>query len=319
MADNILITGGFGNLGSWLTKYFLEKGNNVFVTTNSDRNILEIFKNVRIIKLDLAFPNDFNEELSNINFDVIIHGASYNEYSNKDFFWKSYRINSEGTSSLLNKIKLNNLRHFIYLSTYHVYGKNSGIIEESNPTLPLNDYANSHLSAENIIRQHAIVKKLPATILRLTNSYGAPIDPRTTKWDLLLNDLARMAFFENKLFLKSAPETYRDFVWMGDVSEIIYKLTISEPKKQGQLLNLSYGKSLSILEAAETIKKAYKIFKGIDIPLEYHKDNEISKKETFFQVKSELIKNIVQVKPKNKILEEAIKTFKVLENLEKIS
>ena len=105
-----------------------------------------------------------------------------------------------------------------------MYGKDFGTLEESTPTLPLNDYANSHLSAENIVRQHALVKKLPATILRLTNSYGAPIDPRTTKWGLLLNDLAKMAFYKERLSLKSSPDTYRDFIWMGDVAEIIYFL-----------------------------------------------------------------------------------------------
>ena len=56
---------------------------------------------------------------------------------------------------------------------------------------------------------------------------------------------------------------------------------------------------------------------GIDIPLEYPKVNKVSKKRTRIQVKSELLKSMVDVKLKNKISEEAIKTFKILENLEK--
>ena len=43
----ILITGGLGNLGSWLTNHFLNQGCSVTVISRSERNLI-INKNYKI-------------------------------------------------------------------------------------------------------------------------------------------------------------------------------------------------------------------------------------------------------------------------------
>ena len=37
----ILITGGMGNLGSWLTQYLSEEGHQIFVMASRKRKVLE--------------------------------------------------------------------------------------------------------------------------------------------------------------------------------------------------------------------------------------------------------------------------------------
>ena len=111
---------------------------------------------VKLIPLDLANPLNGFKNLRKYKFDAVIHLASCNDYDDKNYFWRSYRVNTEGTNSLIENLNFDNLKHFIYLSTYHVYGKNQGTISESLVTNPLNDYATSHLSAELIVRQHSI-------------------------------------------------------------------------------------------------------------------------------------------------------------------
>lgn len=311
MQNKILITGGFGTLGSYVTKYFLKLGYKVYVTSSSTNKIPDLFLGVKVIPLDLMNPFAGSDQINKLKFDIVIHLASYNEYLDKNYYWQSYRVNTEGTSSLINNLNLDNLKHFVYLSTYHVYGKNEGFINEDLVPKPLNDYAVSHLAAEFIVRQHSISSALPATIIRLTNSYGCPINKNKINKNLLLNDLALMALKEDKLTLKSAPNIRRDFICMSDVAKALQEITVyGKPKVSGQIFNLSYGKSISLLDAAKEIRKAYLIYKGKKINIEYTKD---FKKKDNLIIDSSSIYKLLSFKPKFRIVEEALKTFKLIE------
>ena len=311
MQKKMLITGGFGTLGSYITSYFLKLDYDVYVTTSSTRKIPELFSGVKVLYLDLTNPLEGFDQIKKFRFEIVIHLASYNEYLNKNYYWQSYRVNTEGTSSLIKNLDKFNLKHFIYLSTYHVYGKNKGFINEDLVPNPLNDYATSHLAAEFIVRQHSISSGFPATIIRLTNSYGCPINKNNVNWNLLLNDLALMAIKEEKLALKSAPNIRRDFICMSDVAKVLYEMTIYEkPKHYGHIFNLSFGKSISLLDAAKEIRKAYLIYKDKKIPIEYKKDFE--NKDDLI-IDSSLINKFISFKPKFRIVEEALKTFKLIQ------
>ena len=311
MQKKILITGGLGNLGSYITNSFLNLGYEVYITSSSKNRIPDFLSGVTIIPLQLTNPHKGFEQVKGLNFDSVIHLASYNKFLDKNYFWQSYRVNTEGTSSLIENLNIDHLKHFIYLSTYHVYGKNEGIITEEHRTNPLNDYATSHLAAEFIIRQHSLSSGLPATIFRLTNSYGCPVNFNNVNWDLILNNLAMMAIKEKKLILKSSPTIRRDFICMSDVAKALNEfVSMKKPNNSGKIFNLSYGKSISLLQAAEEIRKAYLIYKGVEIPIEYK--NNFNKSRNLI-VDSSLISKFISFKPQFRLMEEAINTFKLID------
>ena len=57
-------------------------------------------------------------------------------------------INTVGTKNLLEALNLTNLKNFVYISTFHVYGLTEGDIDENTELNPKNDYALTHLFAE---------------------------------------------------------------------------------------------------------------------------------------------------------------------------
>ena len=173
-----------------------------------------------------------------------------------DYPRKALEINALGTRNLLEVLSKKTLKNFIYFSTFHVYGVNSGIITEESPLKPTNDYAITHLFAEYYIKQYAINYSLNYTILRLTNSYGAPKDIHTDKWYLVLNDLVRSAFENKKIVLKSNGKALRDFIYMGDVAAVVHELMILEP--QDTTYNLSSNASYEVIYLANIVKSVYK-------------------------------------------------------------
>ena len=261
MSGRILITGGLGNLGLWISEYFEKQGFEVFILSSRES------KNPKIITADISDLNSINLPL---NLDYVIHLASFNEFFVDGYFEKALKINTLGTRNLLEKLKTQNIKKFVYFSTFHIYGKSFGNISEHLEPNPKNDYALTHLFAEYYVKN----SNIPYTIFRLTNSYGSPKNINSSKWYLVLNDLTKMAFETQKIILKSNGKAVRDFIFMGDVAKIVEK---SLAFKENSIFNLGSGKSTSILEIAKMVQTEYfKIYnQTLDIEINSEDRNEI--------------------------------------------
>lgn len=306
MKPRVLVTGGFGNLGCWITKEFLEDGYDVTVATSSGR-VPEIFKSVTVLPLDLGDAASVGRALEGRNFEAVVHAGSINDGFIEGYYWRAYRVNVEGTSSLLHHLRRNQLRRFVYLSTFHVYGVDRGAVSEATTPDPKNDYATSHLAAESVVKQHA-ANGLPATILRLTNGYGRPLVPESAKWHLIFNDLVRMASTEGRLVLRSDPSKRRDFLWMGDISKAICHLCTRSDVPRG-VLNLSFGASVSLGELAEQIRDGFREVAGKDLPIEAPAAGE---REDDLRVDSSRLWEYLGWRPSIRIKEEAVESLRGL-------
>lgn len=306
MKPRVLVTGGFGNLGCWITKELLDQGFDVTVGTASSR-VPEIFKTAKTLPFDLSDAVSVAGALKDKEFDAVVHAGSLNDGFIEGYYWKSYRVNVEGTSSLLRHLRREQLQRFIYLSTFHVYGIDHGYVSESTPANPVNDYATSHLGAELVVRQHA-ANGLPATILRLTNGYGKPLVPASAKWHLIFNDLIRMAYREEKLVLRSDPSKQRDFLWMGDIARAICCLCADRTAPVG-VCNMSFGSSVSLGELAEQIRRAYLEATGKWIEIEMP---SCSSHAANLKVDSSKLWDYLQWRPSMRLQQDAIEAFRTM-------
>lgn len=272
MKEKILITGGLGNLGSWISEYFYKNDFEVFVTTRQKPLFQHPYNE---IICDLTDKNSLNQ-LSQHSFDYVIHLASYNEFFEKNYFEEALKINTGGTYNLFQSIKNKKIKGFIYFSTIHVYGKLEGVLTEESPLNPLNDYASTHLFAEYIVKQYAKEYNIPFTIFRLSNSYGHPKLPNNSKWYLVLNDLCKQAFEHNKIVLKTSGNQYRDFIWMGDICKICFYFIIKNFMKS-EIYNLSSSKNIKIVDLANLISKTFSelMNKSEAIPVEVNLNDSI--------------------------------------------
>ena len=306
----ILITGGLGNLGSWLTRHFTSLNYDVYVLAKNKREILATQK-FTYISCDISNLEDCKAKLSEISFDYIIHTASVNDMFVENYAALALDINTKGTRNILEAINKTQLKNFIYFSTFHVYGVSEGEITENSPLLARHDYATTHLFAEYYVKQFNLTHQLPYTIIRLTNSYGCPIDTETSKWYLILNDLAKMAYVKGEIILKSNGTASRDFVWMGTVCSVMEKL-INLPKAPNDIFNLSGEQTFKMIDIAKYTQNAILKYANKAIEIQTNVDDKSIQSNTL-NVSSQKLKSIITYENQNMFEQEAENIFKLLE------
>lgn len=306
----ILITGGLGNLGSWLTRHFTSLNFDVYVLAKNKREILAEQK-FTYISCDISNLEDCKAKLSEISFDYITHTASVNDMFVENYAALALEINTKGTRNILEAINKTQLKNFIYFSTFHVYGVSEGEITENSPLLARHDYATTHLFAEYYVKQFNLTHQLPYTIIRLTNSYGCPIDTETSKWYLILNDLAKMAYEKGEIILKSNGTASRDFVWMGTVCTVMEKL-INLPKAPNDIFNLSGEQTFKMIDIAKYTQNAILRYANKAIEIQTNVDDKSIQSNTL-KVSSQKLKSIITYENQNMFEQEAENIFKLLE------
>lgn len=307
MSGRVLITGGFGNLGSYITKHLATLGYELFILTRKEKNKFHGFP-YSVIECDLT-DRDALEEKLNIDFDFCIHMASFNEFFLPEYPKKALDINTYGTRNLLEVLSKKNIKNFIYFSTFHVYGKSSGDIDENTSLEPTNDYASTHLFAEYYLKQFFKTDNLQHTILRLTNSYGCPTFIDSDKWYLVLNDLVKSAYENKEIVLKSNGKAKRDFISMKDVSVVVEKLLLKSATND--IYNLSSNQTFEIIELAKLVHNEYQQRFQTNIEIEMNQNDRTIYQE--LSVKNDKLKNLIDFEVNNLLIDEINKIFDLLE------
>ncbi len=91
------------------------------------------------------------------------------------------RVNVQGTATVLAAAAQQRVKRFVFCSTAGIYGRNiEGVANEESPLRPWNDYENSKVAAEKLVRERAPVLGIEYVILRPSVVYG-PRDDRLAK------------------------------------------------------------------------------------------------------------------------------------------
>lgn len=266
----ILVTGACGYLGARLSKYLAEKGFSVtvFDSYNPSAHTLWTSMMDEIIIGDIrdeATILDFTEK----NFDVVIHLISLDHHKSENDPNFVSSINVLPTWNLLENFSKFNLQKFIYFSTLQVYGimPSKDITEDYNPS-PQNAYGLTHFLSENICNYYNDKTKINCINVRLTNSYGSPVFKGNNCWWLVINDLCKSAYENNRIKLLSDGSPQRDFIHISDVCKGIEILVNTDKKDlQNNTYHISSGQTLTILELAHAVKKVYKLRYHKNIPV----------------------------------------------------
>ncbi|MEI6093227.1 MAG: SDR family oxidoreductase, partial [bacterium] len=247
MTQTVLITGGLGYVGGRITKFLSENSDSNLIIADIGKNVPDPtwLKKGKIVNLDLC-----SEKLDDIckGVDCIIHLAATNEIESGENPEKALLVNGMGSLKLLRSAEKNKVKRFLYFSTAHVYKSPlSGTIDEVMLTRPGHPYAITHKVAEDFILASHDRRNIDGIIIRMSNSFGAPVNPEVNRWTLLVNDLCRQVVATKKLTLKSSGTQERDFVTLEDVCRAVLHLLYLPSDKIGDgIFNLGGEKSLSI-------------------------------------------------------------------------
>ena len=194
---NLLITGGFGFIGSHLCITLLESNHNIIVLDsyiNSSKKVLrrleKIFKNSNINLLErlITFEGDIrNFEIMNNVFlkainignpiDGVIHLAGLKSVNDSFKYPLDYWSNNvNGTINLLKVMDTYNCRNIVFSSSATVYGDSQNIpLRENNEINPISTYGHTKAAIERILKDlnNKSSNKWRIAILRYFNPVGA--------------------------------------------------------------------------------------------------------------------------------------------------
>ncbi len=244
-------------------RYFSSKGMKVYEANRSPNGTLYF---------NLDKPYNFSSTTFKPKVDLFIHAAGANENTCLSDPYTSVSQNTIGTIAALDFCVENNIETFIYLSTFHVFGNPSGLIDEKTPPSPFNIYGISHLHAEDYVTMYTRKGLLKGIILRPSNLFGVPDDLSTFKrWSLIPFSFCRDAVIQKAINLKTSGSQMRNFISVFDVCKII-ELVIQQPN-QYPVIHAAGSETLSVKDFAYTVQKVMKHHFKLDVYVNVPKHN----------------------------------------------
>ena len=239
---NIIVTGHDGFLGSHLVPELQKKFNVIGVSkTGYNQKITQLKKD--ICKISYL---DFPEKINYIIHLAAITDPIYCQKNPKECF----NVNVNGTQNILELARRKDSK-IIFFSTSHVYGIPKKLpVKEGDPKHPNSIYSDSKLDAEIICESYSRTYGLDVSIARLFSVYG----PNSSS-HLVVNSIINQ-LLKNKVIQLGNVNSRRDFIYVTDVIQAI-KIILKTIHGFNDY-NVGTGKSYSILEICEILKKISK-------------------------------------------------------------
>ena len=245
MDRHILITGGAGYIGSYLTSELLRANYRVTVLDSllfGGESLVPFLHhpNFHFIKADVTEPRAVKDSLKDSwqKPDAIVHLAAIVGFPACQAVGKqvAWRYNVEATKTVFGQAADVGVERFVFASTYSNYGlspEGKPVTEES-PLNPQSLYAETKIASEEFLLRQKDASCAPL-IFRFATLYG--LSPRT-RFDLIVNQFVLEAFTRRELIIYQRGYS-RSFVHIHDVVRgVMMGLEAERSKICGEIFNL---------------------------------------------------------------------------------
>ena len=235
----IAVTGANGFVGNNLSNYLTQKG-------------IQISRVQRKKRLNTIFiPNcnratDWSEALTDV--ETVIHCASIVHNKRVDNFESFYKVNVQGTESLVSQAAKAGVKNIIFISTIKVNGENSSLLNpfgDNSEVNPHDYYSISKLFAENSIKFISKIEGINYVIIRPGLIYGPGVRANFYNLIKLVDSGLPLPFkgvknMRSLLFIDNLGEFIYQLIKKSYFKNQIFVLSDSTPLSLSELINLIY-------------------------------------------------------------------------------
>ena len=254
--NTILIAGGAGFIGSFLTESLLEKGYEVTVvddlSSGQESNLSKIRSSIEFIKSDIS------EFSSQKHFDIIVNLAS--RASRVE--WETLPVevaltNSKGNDNLI-RLALRDKSLYVYASSSEVYGDPDVVptpetyIGRVSTTGSRSPYDEGKRFGEALIKSYEREYGLKNIIVRLFNTYG----PRMRGGDFygrVVDIFVQQAIAGASITVYGDGKQTRSFTYISDSVHALE--TLISQGALGEVYNVGNDNETTILDLAYEVKR----------------------------------------------------------------
>jgi UDP-glucose 4-epimerase len=261
----ILITGGKGVIGSCVTRYMLERGDDIIVydTMRDTSLISDIMDNINVVDGDVL---DLPLLLNTIKLNkvkkilhlaaLIIPAAQINPY-------RGFQVNAMGTVNVLEAARITDCERLVFTSSKGVYDEITGDhahptyepINEEYPKNPVNVYGSTKLASENMCMNYIGNYGMDVVMLRFSSLYGPGRLLRhggLAMHSLILEN----AMLGQPTRIPSGGDQREDMTYVRDVARSIALAAYAE-NLEHRVFNVGTGRGVTLNDTADIVRKLY--------------------------------------------------------------
>ena len=210
---NYLVTGGTGQIGSFLSEELVSKGHSVIccdIKPNRS-NVVKIQDRITIKELDIAEMDDLMDVIRHLKVDCIVHLAAIVLLDSMRNPPLAYRVNIIGTDNVLEAARLADVEKVVLASSVLVYGsprtRRAGVADEDDPPSPPPDpYSTSKMATELMGLYYHDTHGMDVNCMRIAAAWGPG---RYTGYTGEFNDYVR------RVAVGEAPDFPANFSYRG--------------------------------------------------------------------------------------------------------
>ena len=236
------MTGAAGFIGFHISKRLLDEGWRIIgLDCMSDYYDVALKERRESMLLQNASYKSIHEKVETRNLlvdlfaderpDVVIHlaaqaGVRYSIENPRAYL----ESNINGTFELLEAARAFPPQHMLLSSTSSVYGANEDMPYKENNKVDhqMSFYAATKKSTENLAHSYSHLFDLPITMFRFFTVYGPWGRP-----DMAPNKFAKAIFEGGPIDVYNEGEMWRDFTYIDDLVEAMYRLISKKPTRDG--------------------------------------------------------------------------------------
>lgn len=257
----VLVTGGCGFIGSYLTEELVAAGARVTVADNLETgkldNISAVIDSVRFIESDLRQPDTCREVTTNIDVVMNLAAKAYGLEYNMQHHGEMLYYNSILQMNMLEAARLNNVEKFLVVSSSCVYPDDAFVptpeldVATGKPEHGNEGYGWAKRIAELQATYYYQEYGMEIAIVRPTNAYGG-----RSPWDENISHVIpalvkKVLDGEDPVIVWGSGKQKRNFLHAKDVGKIM--MLITEHYACAQPVNIGYEDEISISDLIKLI------------------------------------------------------------------
>ena len=256
----VLVTGGLGHIGSWVSHELVHRGKKVITVGHSPR------------RLELNYLQDIRDKIEFFKADVLDYASIFRLFKQYDdqiegiihiaglmggpFFASNphyhIRINTIGTLNYLEAARIFGIKKFVYVSSGSVYGPRDDVPTEADPMAPGDVYGATKASAELLGLQYSNEFGLDFRAGRVYFAYGPGHLPSE------LYPLYKAVFGslegDTKIKLDAGADQMVDFTYIKDIAYAL-ALIYDAPEVKHRRFNITSGAYQKLPELIEIVSR----------------------------------------------------------------
>lgn len=258
---NYLVTGGTGQIGTFLCEELLSEGHKVVVYDFKPNmeNLGPMAKKVVIAASDVTDMSELLNVMKQNSIDHVVHLAALVLFDSMQHPAKAYQVNIVGTNNILEAARVLDVGKVVFASSVAVYGmpktRRNGIADEEDyPNPPFDPYTTTKIADELMGKYYRETYGLDLNAMRITAAWGPG---RYWGYTGQFNDLIRkVAVGEDAAFPDDFSYKEEKLRWMyvKDVGYCFERAAIA-PKTKSYLFNVGSRSPFNAKDVIAVLKR----------------------------------------------------------------